>query len=150
MIQQEISPGPAASGHTNAKKKTRLDLTHDREEQVLTDALLRAESDEDEGRDQVKQAALDKHACDPVTHDPSGVDRTTGPHHVEHDVSRQVDIESTRQGEVNDYWGVGGAGPGIRIGCGDFLVVGGGYDYRKGVRWGRGKVFDDNMYRRRT
>ena len=124
-------------------------MTHDREEQILTETLFRAEGDEDEGRDQVKQGALDKHAGDPVVHDPGRVDSMTGPHHVEHDVSRQVDIESTRQGEVGDYRGIRGVRPGIRVRRGNFLVVDCGYGYRKGVRQGRERVWDGRMHRRR-
>ena len=131
-------------------KQTRLDLTHDREDQILTEALLRTEGDQDEGGDQVKQGALDKHASDPVAHDSGCVDSTTGPYDVVHDVSRQVDIESTRQGEVGDYRDVRGGRPGIRVRRGNFLVVGGGYAYCKGVRQGREQFWDGRMHRRRT
>ena len=119
---------------TRTRNKTHLDLTHDREEQVLTEAPLRAEGDEDEGRDQVKQGTLDKHEGDPVTHDPGRVEWTRYPHHVEHDVSRQVGIESTRQGEVGDYWDIRGLGPVVRVRGGDFFAAGDGYGYRKDVR----------------
>jgi len=49
-------------------------------------------------------------------------------------VGRQVDIEPTRQGKVDDYRSVRDVGPGIRVGRRDFLVIDGGYDYRRDVR----------------
>ena len=65
---------------------------------------------------------------------------------MQHDVSRQVDIESTRQGEVDDYRGIRDVRPGIRVRCCDFLVIDGGYDYHRDVRQGRRKIWDGDMY----
>lgn len=52
MIQQDISPGLRTT--RTPEYGTCLNLTNNREEQVLTEALLCTESDEDESGDQVK------------------------------------------------------------------------------------------------
>lgn len=65
-------------------------------------------------------------------------------------MSRQVGVEPTRQGKVDDYRGVGDIRPGIRVRCCDFLVIDGGYDYRRDVRQSRRKKRDGDTHRRRT
>ena len=72
-------------------------------------------------------------------------------------MSRQVDVESTGQGKVGDYLGVGGVGPGVRVRCSDFLAVRGGYGYREGetrqgasLGWSYAPMEDMNINKGRT
>lgn len=73
--------------------KAHLNLTYNREEQILTEIALGTEGDEDECGDQVQQGALNKQRSDPVAKSSTCTDFWSKVHHVTYDMSRQVDIE---------------------------------------------------------
>jgi len=75
-------PEPPHHQDTRTRNETRLNLTYNGEEQVLTKVPPRTEGNEDEGGGQVKQGALYKHGGDPVTQDSARAGSLSNLHHV--------------------------------------------------------------------